>query len=178
MVGTSIRQIKYGTNGSARLLTPLALCRKAAPITLMQTVSWSFPAISHLSSWCDARWIRNYNSPVSQLFSPRGEQPEQRILAYKQNNQLYSSISQILPLYRIWVEQNRFHSMKSLGVYCWYDKRPRCRCVEHGLEEYASFYTCQETYSTLGGLFWTYSPPGGKTMGLQGCPHFLNSLIQ
>ena len=28
------------------------------------------------------------NSPVSQLFSPSGEQLEQRILAYKQNNQV------------------------------------------------------------------------------------------
>ena len=28
------------------------------------------------------------NSPVSQVFSPSGEQPEQRMLAYKQNNQL------------------------------------------------------------------------------------------
>ena len=29
--------------------------------------------------------------------------------------------------------------MKSLGVYYWYVKVPRCRCVEHGFE-YITFY--------------------------------------
>ena len=32
-------------------------------------------------------YIIAFNSPVSKLFAPSGEQPEQHILAYKQNNQ-------------------------------------------------------------------------------------------
>ena len=58
------------------------------------------------------------------------------------NCRLYSNISQILQLYKVWGHYNRFDSMKSLGVYYWYVKMPRCGCVEHGLQ-YITFYAQQ-----------------------------------
>ena len=39
----------------------------------------------------------------------------------------------------VWGYYNKFDSMKSLGIYYWYVKMPRCGCLEHGLE-YLSFY--------------------------------------
>ena len=53
--------------------------------------------------------------------------------------QLYSNISQILLLYQVWGYNNKFDFTKSLGVYYWSVKMPRCGCVEHGLE-YIMFY--------------------------------------
>ena len=44
------------------------------------------PWLTSLMSFIKSRTI--YNSPVSQLFPPSGEWPKQRVLAYKQNNQL------------------------------------------------------------------------------------------
>ena len=75
-------------------------------------------------------------------FSPSTEQPEQHILAYKQNNQLQVIF---MLLYKIWGYYNRFDSMKSLGLYYWYVKMPRCGCVHHGLE-YITF--CVQKYIT------------------------------
>ena len=49
-------------------------------------------------------------------FPLSGEQPKQRILAYKQNNrQLNNTISQILLLYKVWVYYHKLDSMKYLG---------------------------------------------------------------
>ena len=56
------------------------------------------------------------------------------LLVRTTNCPLYSNISQILLLYETWGYYNKFDSMKSLGVYYWYVKMPRCGCVEHGLE--------------------------------------------
>ena len=84
-------------------------------------------------------------------FSPSGEQLEQRILSYKQNNRLCSNISQILLLYKVWGYYNKFYSMKSLGIYHWYVRLPRLRIY---------YVLCSKTYRSFGGLFW--APAGSR----------------
>ena len=84
-------------------------------------------------------------------FSPSGEQLEQRILSYKQNNRLCSNISQILLLYKVWGYYNKFYSMKYLGIYHWYVRLPRLRIY---------YVLCSKTYRSFGGLFW--APAGSR----------------
>ena len=57
---------------------------------------------------------------------------------------MYSNISQILLLYKVLGYYNKFDSRKSLEVYYWYVKKPRCGYVEHGLEYY-SYYVKKHT---------------------------------
>ena len=53
--------------------------------------------------------------------------------------------------------------MKSLGVYNWYVKMPRCRCVEHGLE-YFSFYVQKH----IAHLAACSQPPAGLRRAARG----------
>ena len=62
-----------------------------------------------------------------------------QLISRTTNCRLYSNISHILLLYRIWVHYNKFDLMKSLGLDYWYIKMTRCNCEEHGLE-YITFY--------------------------------------
>ena len=70
------------------------------------------------------------------------------------NSLLYCNITQILLLYKVWgyYMYNKCDSRKSLGVYYWYVKVPRCGCVEHGLKR-----NCfrLKIYRKLGGQFCT-----------------------
>ena len=50
------------------------------------------------------------------------------------NCRFYISIQQILRLFKTWVSYNKLDSMKSLGVYYWYDKIPQRGYMEHGLK--------------------------------------------
>ena len=70
------------------------------------------------------------------IFSPGGEQLNNVywLISRTTNCRLYSNISQKLLLYKVWGYCDKFDFMKSLGVYYWYVKMPRCGCVEHGLE--------------------------------------------
>ena len=70
---------------------------------------------------------------------------------------LYSNISQILLLYKVWVYYNKFDSIESL-VYIADMSMPQSGCVEHGLE-YITFYV-QEHIAHVGGLFWV--PTGSR----------------
>ena len=67
------------------------------------------------------------------------------------NCRLYSNISQILLLYKVWVYYNKFDCGIIGGILpiCQYVKMPQCGCVEHGLE-YTTFYVAH-----FGGLFWS-----------------------
>ena len=60
--------------------------------------------------------IVQQNSPVSQQFSPRGEQPEHHILAHKLQQPTAWCIA-ILLLYKTRRYYKKFDSTKSLGVY-------------------------------------------------------------
>ena len=81
-----------------------------------------------------------------------------QLISRTTNWRLYSNMSQILLLYTEWGYYNKFDSIKSLGVYYWYVKMPRCRCVEHGLEYF--FVLCSKTYSTLGSVVLDDGPLG------------------
>ena len=70
-------------------------------------------------------------------FSPSGEQPEHR-MSYNNQLRLYSNISQILLLYKMW-GYYKFYSTKSLGVCYWCVQIPQCRHIENGLK-YITFY--------------------------------------
>ena len=105
---------------------------------------WHFKILFNASSWKKCLWIFKLklnglvpNILVSQLISPSGEQPEQRILAHK--SEQWTAGTQILLLYKTRVYYNKFDSRKSWGVNCWYVKIPQCRYMEHGLE-YIMFY--------------------------------------
>ena len=52
---------------------------------------------------------------------------------------MYSHISQLLLLYKMWRYYNKFDSTKSLGVYYWCVKIPQCKYMENGLK-YITFY--------------------------------------
>ena len=78
------------------------------------------------------------SNPSDLPCSPSGEQPN-NVISRTINCRLYSNISQILLLYKVWGYYNKFDSMKSLGVYYRYVKMPRCGCMEHGLE-YITFF--------------------------------------
>ena len=52
---------------------------------------------------------------------------------------LYSIISQILLLYKIWWYYNKFDSRKSFGICYWYVKIPQCGYMENGLK-HITFY--------------------------------------
>ena len=55
------------------------------------------------------------------------------------NCRLYSNISQILLLYKMWQYYNKFDSPKSLGVCYWCVKILQYRYMEHGLK-HSTFY--------------------------------------
>ena len=85
---------------------------------------------------------RSVHSPTHGIYSPLAvNSPNNvyKLISRTTNCWLYSNISQILLLYKVWGFYYKFDSMKSLGVYYWHVKMPRCGCVEHGLE-YITFH--------------------------------------
>ena len=105
-------------------------------------------------------WYLQPNSPVSQLFfSPSSEQLSNiyQLISRTTNCRLYSNISQILLLFKVWGYYNKFDSMKSLGVYYWCAEMPWCGCVEHGLE-YIMFYVQND----IAHLVACSGPPAGS----------------
>ena len=87
------------------------------------------------------------------------------------NCQLYSYISQILRLYKIWGYYNKFDSMKSLGVYYCYVKISKCAYMKHGLE-YIMFYVKNHIAHPS-----IYSNPLPVCDKLLGAPAFVTHLL-
>ena len=68
-------------------------------------------------------------------FFPSGEQPNNvyQLISRTTYCRLYSNMSQMLMLHKVWLYYNKFDSTKSFRVYHWYVQMPRCGCMEHGL---------------------------------------------
>ena len=79
------------------------------------------------------------NSPVSQLFSLSGEQPEQRTLAYKSQQPTAGCIS-IFHKYCCYTKHGgimiTLTLWNSLGYVYWYVKIPECGYMEHRFKIY------------------------------------------
>ena len=69
-----------------------------------ETWGWNINMAIGSSTTISYRWICVENSPVLQRFSPSGEQPEQRILAY--NRRLYCDMCQdtIMRVHGAWIK--------------------------------------------------------------------------
>ena len=95
------------------------------------------------------------NSFVSQWFSPCGEQPKQHVFAHTLW-QPTSGCTAIFNKYwcftKHWGDYNKFDSMKSLRVCCWYVRIPQCGYMEHGLKDVV-FLCSKYTYSAMSNCY-------------------------
>ena len=77
---------------------------------------------------------------------------------------MYSNISQILLLYKMWWYYNKFDFTKSSRIYYWCVKIPQCGYMEHGLS-YIIFYV-QKHMKALTKCYNPNSRQAARTVGI------------